>query len=482
MDTVIVYVGDSDMTCDGDVMPYDINVCSLLSLRKNTIMWTDSTKTAVKVVNDLHFQGYALSNKGVKTFDVTRGINGHVYRISVRPTGKVTLRIYNVENILPHTGQTELFETFGGTCRLDMYTRIADKLMELGIHSPTAGSAAMAEYRDMYGYGEYFRRFPKSDIWTSDMRQAYHGGIVYAKPGEWHDGVSYDCNSMYPDAARNNAMPHGLPEHYDGAYEDDGKMPYHLDRLTFRAHVKEGCIPYAGMLFGSRDEMSEDTGGYITRWITDIDMATLREYYEVRVVEEIEGYKFSVRKGMFSLYVDEWYRRKSKDREGKRAMDKMMLNSFIGKFGSFGENGKLMPEWGDDDAPATWGVVKDDDNRTVSYPPVAMWATSFARRKLLRAMHANIGHLVYADTDSIILDTTEDPNGIEVNDNKLGAWKIERRFKDMRVLGVRRYAMRLTDGTTVNNLAGTPMNHIIDYEDFRPGSVQRNGAGGEFVL
>lgn len=59
---------------------------------------------------------------------------------------------------------------------------------------------------------------------------------------------------------------------------------------------------------------------------------------------------------------------------------------------------------------------------------------------------------------------------------------MERRYRDMRVLGVRRYAMRLMDGTTINNLAGTPMSHVIDYEDFRPGSVQRNGAGEEFVL
>lgn len=470
------------MTCDGKIMPYDINACSLISLRKNTIMWVDSTKTAVKIVNELHFSGYGLSNSGMKTFDVTRGVNGHVYRISVRPSGKVTLRIYNIENIIPNAGQTELFKTFGGTGKLDMYTRIADRLMEFGIHSPTAGSAAMAEYRNMCGYGEYFRRFPKSDIWTSEMRQAYHGGIVYAKTGEWHNGVSYDCNSMYPSAARNNAMPHGLPEHYDGTYVNDGKMPYHLDRLTFRAHVKDGCFPYAGMLFGSRDEMSEDTGGYITRWMTDVDMETLKKYYEVRIVEEIEGYKFSACKGMFSLYVDEWYKRKSRDKVERRALDKMMLNSFIGKFGSFGENRKLMPKWYDDEAPATWGVVDDDNDKTISYPPVAMWVTSFARRKLLAAMHANIGHLVYADTDSIILDTMETPKGIDVNDSKMGAWKIERRYKDMRVLGVRRYAMRLMDGTTINNLAGTPMSHVIDYEDFRPGSIQKNGAGEEFVL
>ena len=97
-------------------------------------------------------------------------------------------------------------------------------------------------------------------------------------------------------------------------------------------------------------------------------------------------------------------------------------------------------------------------------------------------MHDNIGHLVYADTDSIILDTTERPNGIEVDERKLGAWKIERRYRDMRVLGVRRYAMRLTDGSTINNMAGTPMSHIIDYDDFRPGTVQENGAGEKFVL
>ena len=469
------------MSCDGKVMPYDINVCSLLSLNKNTLMWVDSTKTAVKVVNDLHFAGYGLANSGMKTFDVTRGVNGHVYRISVRPTGKVTLRVYNVENILPHSTQTELFETFGGRSNLDMYTRIADKLLELGIKSPTAGSAAMAEYRETYGYGEYFKRFPKSDIWTTDMRQAYHGGIVYARPGEWHDGVSYDCNSMYPYSARSHAMPHGLPEHYDGAYEDDGEMPYHLDRLTFRAHVKDDCIPYAGMLFGDREEMSEDTGGYITRWITDIDMDTLKKYYEVRIVEEIEGYKFSVRKGMFSLYVDEWYNRKSRDREGNRALDKIMLNSFIGKFGSFGEPRKLMPRWVDD-GPATWGVVNEDDGKTVSYPPVAMWATSFARRKLLAAMHENKDHLIYADTDSIILDTDDTPKGIEISDRKLGAWKTEHRFRDMRILGIRRYAMRLNDGTTINNLAGTPMDHVIDYDDFRSGSRQRNSADQEFVL
>lgn len=464
------------MTADGEVLPYNFMTICLLAMQEKTTLWVSDTAVADIVVADIFQNGFTLAEKGYMTFSVMKGVNRVFYSATVRPDGTSSLKIYNLHNIFPKNKFDELRENFGGSTVLETFTNVSGELAAYDIASPTAATAAMAEYRKIGGFGLYFRRFPDSDIWRTDFRQAYAGGIIYAKNGEYGQGRSHDVNSLYPYKLRSMPMPYGEPEHYVGKYERDGNYPYHVDRLTFRADLKDDGIPWAGVIFGSTNDFT--TGGYITKWITHVDMILLQKYYDVSIVEHIEGYKFAAAKGMFSAYVDDWYSRKQVAHGSERDISKLMLVSLIGKFATQPRNSALQPVFEDEELK--WKTIRTEP-KTIAYPPVAMYVNAFAREQLLAAMYANKDNLIYSDTDSIIT-TGDKVCEIEESANELGKWKKDREFDKINIIAARRYAMLLKNGETYNNLAGVQRDEIIPYSEFKQGKKCFDSEGQSFVL
>ena len=71
------------------------------------------------------------------------------------------------------------------------------------------------------------------------------------------------------------------------------------------------------------------------------------------------------------------------------------------------------------------------------YVPYAAFCTSWARSITIRAAQQNYDRFIYADTDSIHL--IGDAEGIEVDDNALGAWKLEGKFYGGKYLRAKTY-------------------------------------------
>ena len=98
-------------------------------------------------------------------------------------------------------------------------------------------------------------------------------------------------------------------------------------------------------------------------------------------------------------------------------------------------------------------VAEYKDDKMISYVPLASFITSYARAITIKAAIANFENFVYADTDSLHL--TKEAVGIVIDDNELGAWKLEKEFDDSLFLGLKCYAEHDKDGWEFK-IAGLP--------------------------
>lgn len=76
---------------------------------------------------------------------------------------------------------------------------------------------------------------------------------MLANEGMYGKAIDVDCNSMYPSILRDEWLPWGLPEQYEGKYEEDDDMPLHCDELTFRAELKPNGYPFCLTIVVSTD-------------------------------------------------------------------------------------------------------------------------------------------------------------------------------------------------------------------------------------
>lgn len=72
------------------------------------------------------------------------------------------------------------------------------------------------------------------------------------------------------------------------------------------------------------------------------------------------------------------------------------------------------------------------ETRDPIYTAMGSFITAYAREITVRAAQDNYETFAYADTDSLHLLITngKDPEGLDVDPNKLGAWKFEYQFQD----------------------------------------------------
>lgn len=83
------------------------------------------------------------------------------------------------------------------------------------------------------------------------------------------------------------------------------------------------------------------------------------------------------------------------------------------------------------------------DNAKYTNVLIGAMITSYARLQLWETiLKFGVDKYMYCDTDSIFLNTNEDiSKKIELDKSKLGAWSIDTRFKEGKILGAKRYAM-----------------------------------------
>ena len=307
--------------------------------------------------------------------------------------------------------------------------------------------------------------FPRlSDHDDAAIRSAYRGGFTAVAVGKAgyrsKAGRVYDVNSMYPSILRDEPLPCGKPIPYYDGLPDDG---YWVARATVSFRLKPGGIPCIQLKNtpGYRGSEHLERGESVTLSFTNIDHRLFLEMYDFDVEALQWCYTFSTCTHAFDAYIEKWGQVKEHTTGVRRQLAKLHLNSLYGKFGNTPTLGSRTPII--DDAGDVHYVPGPSTEDEPNYVPLAVFVTSIARDRVIRAAVACGDRFLYADTDSLHVEGDYPVPGLDVDDNRLGAWAHEASF----VYGVYNRSKQygeVIDGKHVIHMAGAPekiLKHVL---------------------
>lgn len=335
----------------------------------------------------------------------------------------------------------------------DVYilAKALDYMLSHGQTKMTAGSNAFADYKKRITPKAFKRLFPIVDDFSdADIRKSYKGGWSYLNPAYKNivvgAGQVYDVNSMYPSVLKQKLMPYGEPIWFNGEYKPDPMYPLYVVNFLCQFKIKPNHYPSiqikgAPMRYIENEYLTESDG---PTWITltNIDLELMLDQYDVDVLEWNGGYMFHGQTGMFDDYIDYWYGIKSESKHegnhGMEAIAKLMLNSLYGKFGTRKQAIKYIP-YLDEEKNLVRYREGEPERVEKGYIPVATFCTSYARDKIIRGAQACGERFIYADTDSLHVLGTEPIEGLDIDEYRLGAFKVENTFTRAKFLRQKTY-------------------------------------------
>lgn len=322
------------------------------------------------------------------------------------------------------------------------------QILETGMTRLTVASDSLAEYKRLVDSRMFRRMFPVlSDHMDSEIRRAYRGGFTYAddrfRGRRVGGGLVLDVNSLYPYVMSSRPIPYDEPQWQDGEVEPTEDRPLTIFSVTFIAKIKKNhipCIQIKGMsMFGSV-EYHKIIKEPVTLMVTNVDWELYNSQYDITVLEWGGGWRFKAATGMFADYINKWSKVKAESTGGQREIAKLHLNSLYGKFATNPNvTGKVAVLKGD--------VVHLErgkpETRQPVYTAAGVFITSWARDLTIRAAQENYDVFAYADTDSLHLLTDVIPETLDIDPNRMGAWKHEYNFVEAYYIRPKAYVERL---------------------------------------
>lgn len=378
---------------------------------------------------------------------------------------------------------------------VEIVARALDVMFKQGHEKMTIGSDALANFKQLCtNFKKLFPVLP-NEI-DRDIRHTYKGGFTYLNPKykekQTGAGWVFDVNSLYPSVMYNMPAPYDFPIYFDGKYEPDGLYPLYTQTISCRFKVKPNKIPSiqikSSFLFRPNEYIEDSGDELVTLTLTSPDLELFFEQYDVTDIQWGGGYKFKSAEGLFKEYIDYWSEQKIKSkREGNKAqylISKLFMNSLYGKLGTNPLGSKKRPYIAEDNC--LHEMFLDMEERKPIWVAGASFITSFARCKTIRSAQAvrdwsmkNKGFdaFVYADTDSLHItgidksDIEELSKIIEIDDYKLGAWKVESKYWRGKYLRQKCYIEEWPDGSLNVTVAGLPkkLGHIVNFDNFKMG-------------
>lgn len=333
-----------------------------------------------------------------------------------------------------------------------------------GLDKMTTASNALADYKMIIGKSNFERWFPTPD-YDADVRQSYKGGFTYANPAYTDkvigEGIVLDVNSLYPSVMYYKPLPYGEPKFYTGQYVPDRLYKLYVQILSCNFELKPGYIPTIqlkhSLSFMPTEYLTSSNGEDVTLCLTSVDLELFLEHYDVYNVEWICGWKFKASEVLFRDYIDKWYAVKEQatidKNPGLRLIAKLMLNGLYGKFAINPHIRNKIPMLNIDGSVCY--RLSEPDERKPLYIPVGTFITAWARHTTISAAQKVYDRFLYADTDSLHLIGSEPPEGLEISDTKLGAWKIESKFTRAKFIRAKTYVEEIDDELKIT-CAGLP--------------------------
>lgn len=370
-----------------------------------------------------------------------------------------------------------------------------------GLTKMTIGSCALDEYKKLVNKKNFERYYP-TPTYHEDVKTSYRGGFTYLNPDfagkTIGNGIVLDVNSLYPSVMRYESyLPFGQPIFFKGQYIDDPIYPLYTQMISCQFKIKKGKIPTIQIKYGggfvSNEYLTSSGDTEVILCLNSVDLKLFFEHYDVYNPEYIAGWKFKGTQGLFDDYIDKWsnnkIQAKKEGNHGLYLISKLFLNSLYGKFGTDTKVVNKIPYLGEDDTIHFTDVEKED--RDGVYIAMASFITSYARLKTITAAQkimddynsgkSNI-QFVYADTDSLhcVSPDFELPEGLEIDDTKLGAWKFESKFNKAKFLRQKCYIENSTEDVNNPNpeyelkvtVAGMPKecHEYVNFDNFKIGA------------
>lgn len=379
---------------------------------------------------------------------------------------------------------------------VEIVARALDIMFKQGHEKMTIGSDALSNFKHLCP--RFKKLFPvlPNDI-DRDIRHTYKGGFTYLSPKykekETGSGYVMDVNSLYPSVMYYMPAPYDMPIYFDGKYEYDELYPLYTQTISCRFQIKPEKIPSiqikSSFLFRPNEYIESSGDEMVTLTLTNPDLELFFEQYDVEDIHWHGGYKFKSATGLFKEYIDYWSEQKIKSKkEGNKAqylISKLFMNSLYGKLGTNPLGAKKRP-YVDTEDSCLHEMDLGIEERKPIWVAGASFITSFARCKTIRSAQAvrdwsmkNKGYdaFVYADTDSLHVtgldhdDFIELGKIIEIDDYKLGAWKVESRYWRGKYLRQKCYIEEWPDGSLNVTVAGLPkkLGHIVNFDNFKVG-------------
>ena len=381
--------------------------------------------------------------------------------------------------------------------------RALEILFDNQLNKITIASNALASYKEINKNFDTY--FPKLEfIEDQEIRKSYRGGFTYLNP-IYKDvlvgsGLVLDVNSLYPSVMKYERLPYGKPEYFQGKYKEDKLYPLYVQTFTCSFEIKEGFIPTLqiknNMSFVPNEYLESSNGDIVTLTMTNIDLELFFKHYNVYDITYDSGYKFRCLTGLFTNYIDKWSESKIEAKKEKNGamylISKLMLNSLYGKFGLNPKVRSKSVALSEDDIVIY--PMNEEEIRDALYIPVATFITAYARRKTITTSQKIKEYsknkygkdlYVYSDTDSIhcLFDTELDENKniilkndkelydiLDIDDYKLGFWKLESTFTKAKFLRQKCYIEQNNDKLNTT-IAGLPkrLSNIINFDNFKEG-------------
>lgn len=355
------------------------------------------------------------------------------------------------------------------------------QFFEQGLTKMTQASNAFKDFKKIMGAKRFSKLFPVLPF-DKELRQSYKGGFSYVNPKfqnkEIGEGLVLDVNSLYPSVMYYKKLPYGEPIFYEGKYVEDNVYDLYIQVIRCNFEIKENHIPTLQLKnmigFKPTEYVTSSNGLDVTLCLTSVDLELFMKHYEVYNLEYFNGWKFKSTDKLFKKYIDKWKAVKEEStitgNSGMRTLSKLMLNSLYGKFALNPIVKNKFPQY---DGKLVHYQMGQDEHRDSIYVPVASFITSYARNITISSAQENFERFIYADTDSLHLTGLEEPKNIDIDQIRLGAWKVEYTFKRGRFLRAKSYIEELEDGSIHIACAGLPQQcrNQVTFDNFKNGLV-----------
>lgn len=363
----------------------------------------------------------------------------------------------------------------GGTLTADEETYIKNDVLVLsealliffaqGHTGLTIGSCCLNEFKATVGSANTFKiLFPDLRRYTignetveTFVRRAYRGAWCYLNPRfakkRLGPGVTYDVNSLYPYvmlAESGNPYPIGPPYVWEGNFIPDAALKrFYYVRIVCEFDIKPNKLPfiqikgnfaYRGNEMLTTSKVKGKDGKYYSKYeikglgereakltitFSKPEFELFLKHYDAEYTI-ISGCYFDEEMGIFDEYILKYRGIKENSQGAIRTIAKLFSNNLYGKMAASDYSSYKI--CGLKDNVLSFRQVEAHDKEP-GYIAIGAAITAYARRYTISAAQANFLRFVYADTDSIhCIGEPDNIRGIENDDKKYGAFKLEKRW------------------------------------------------------